>query len=95
VARSICQDLARKICRERRGVRDIPVKALRVIPRGKQRLTVYRAHQVFENSKFCIGFMLLFCFGGFVAEVSKGVDGDLYCFFLKRSGQRAGMSAER
>jgi len=33
-------------CRERRRVRDISGKALRVIPRGKQRLTVYRAHQV-------------------------------------------------
>jgi len=32
--------------RERRCARAIPGKALRVIPRGKQRLTVYRAHQV-------------------------------------------------
>ena len=32
--------------RERCGVRDIPGKALRVIPRGKRRLTVYRAHHV-------------------------------------------------
>ena len=35
--------------RERRGVRDIQGKALRVIPRGKQRLTVYRALQVSES----------------------------------------------
>jgi len=32
--------------RECRGAIDIPGKALRVISRGKQRLTVYRAHQV-------------------------------------------------
>ena len=34
---------------ERRGGRDILGKGLRVIPRGKQRLTVYRAHQVGVN----------------------------------------------
>jgi len=39
--------------RERRGARDIVGKALRVIPRGKQRLTVYRAHQVFDHTQRC------------------------------------------
>jgi len=32
-----------------RDIPDIPGKALRVTPRGKQRLTVYRAHQVLEH----------------------------------------------
>ena len=46
---SICESILRKRWRERRCRRDILGKALRVIPRGKQRLTVYRAHQVWLN----------------------------------------------
>jgi len=38
--------------RERRDVSDFPGKAPRVIPRGKQRLTVYRAQQVSQTSKY-------------------------------------------
>jgi len=42
-------NIARESLRERHDEIDIPDKALRVIPRGKQRLTVYRPHQVFSQ----------------------------------------------